>query len=648
MMRKLCAVAGFLLLVGLLNLHPAKVAAALPWQQSRGQPGAGAEVDPQLWAQIAASPDAPVTFVVEMQLAQGEPPQAAAESQLSLESILQILQPLGSISQYRICLGANAILVEGSPSAVRYLARLPGVAALHLSQSLACGEGFDPPLGAEALTATGHITGTITGPDGTTPLAGIRVTAYRQTGPTSWTIDIGPLYPGNPATTNASGAYDIPSRPTGIYRVKFEDPAGNYIREYYDNKFDFNLATNFNVTDGQTTPNINASLALGGRISGTVTQVSNGSPVVDIVVSAYQNTGGVLTFLSSDISASNGSYIIEAIPPGSVVVHFSDPYDPPRYLDEYYDNVLDLNHATLVNVIAGITTSGINASLGSYGSLSGNVSAQGSSLKLKDIQIDVWQFNSGTSSWDSVSYDLSDASGNYSAGGLDTDDYRIQFHDTKSQFADEYYNKKPDIDSANNVHVELGFNTPSINAQLELKQDTVSNSLVTGWNLISLPVTLSNTAPASAFTSLSPNYTDVYAYNACDVSDPWKLFNPNVPPPVNDLAAVGVTQGYWINITAPDTLTLTGTHPLTTTVSLCAGWNLVGFPSVTKQAVATALASISGKYSLVYQYKASDLADPWKSYNPAAPNAGDLKEMEAGYGYWIKMKQAATLTIKGR
>ena len=203
------------------------------------------------------------------------------------------------------------------------------------------------------------------------------------------------------------------------------------------------------------------------------------------------------------------------------------------------------------------------------------------------------------------------------------------------------------------MHVDLGFNTPNINAQLELKQDTVSNSLVTGWNLISLPVTLSNTAPGTAFASLVhnlvPNYGDVFAYNACDLADPWKLYNPTLPPPVNDLTAVGVTNGYWINMTAPDTLTLTGTHPLTTTVSLCAGWNLIGFPSVTKQAVATALQSIAGKYSLVYQYKASDLADPWKSYNPAAPpQLNDLQEMEDGYGYWVKMKQAATLTIAGR
>lgn len=171
-------------------------------------------------------------------------------------------------------------------------------------------------------------------------------------------------------------------------------------------------------------------------------------------------------------------------------------------------------------------------------------------------------------------------------------------------------------------------------------------SLVPGWNLISVPVQPTDTDISQVLASIAGNYDLVYAYDACDVSDQWKNFNPSAPPFANDLTDVDETMGLWIHMTAADTLTVSGTTPSTTDIPLCEGWNLVGYPSTQVRTVPDALASISGAYDLVYGYEAADTADPWASHNPNSPPfANDLTEMGPGWGYWIDANQDATWTV---
>jgi hypothetical protein len=74
------------------------------------------------------------------------------------------------------------------------------------------------------------------------------------------------------------------------------------------------------------------------------------------------------------------------------------------------------------------------------------------------------------------------------------------------------------------------------------------------------------------------------------------------------------------------------------------GWNLVAYPLADSQAVTTALHSITGSYSLVYGYYASDPTDPWKVYAPSGvpPYVNDLQTLEPGRGYWISATQVIT------
>jgi len=351
--------------------------------------------------------------------------------------------------------------------------------------------------------------------------------------------------------------------------------------------------------------------------------------------------------VANAVSASNGAYTIGGLPPGTYRVRFADSYSYPRYLSEWYDNVLGIQDAQDISVTAGALITNINADMGAYGSITGNVKADDGVTNLAGINVDVYHYDPSYADWILISYGETDASGTYETYGLETKSYRVEFTDSLSQFAAEFYDDQPDVESATDVAVALGHATPNINAQLSLQTQTVTLDWVSGWNLVSLPVILSDSSLPTAFDSIAGSYSDVYAYETCGGGG-WKLFNPGMPPPANTLTAVGVEPGYWVNMSSPGTLVLNGVHPLTTTINLCPGWNLIGYPSLAVRPVADVLASISGSYNLVRQFRASD-STPWKSYNPyVPPSLNTLVNMEPGYGYWIYMTTASTLYINGR
>ena len=167
--------------------------------------------------------------------------------------------------------------------------------------------------------------------------------------------------------------------------------------------------------------------------------------------------------------------------------------------------------------------------------------------------------------------------------------------------------------------------------------------LVAGWNLVSLSLVPVNAAPNAVLTPIAGQYDAVYSYDACDLIDPWKKYDPAAPPFVNDLTSVTVEQGLWIHAKTNAVLTVTGTAPAKVSIPLCTGANLIGYPASSSVALPDALARIAGTYTLVHAYDPSDAADPWKSFDPSAPPfVNDLTAMKPGQGYWI---QVTTPTI---
>ena len=170
-----------------------------------------------------------------------------------------------------------------------------------------------------------------------------------------------------------------------------------------------------------------------------------------------------------------------------------------------------------------------------------------------------------------------------------------------------------------------------------------SQDLGVGWNLISIPRVLNGSAPEVVLASIAGKYDLVYAWDASDPADPWKSYMPGLG---GDLTYISRNMGLWVRMTQAGTLTVEGEMPTTTSIPLYAGWNLIGYPAGVARPVPDALASIAGKYTLVFEYDASSPDAPWRSYSPQVPDfANTLAEMRPGFGYWVKATQDCTLTV---
>ncbi len=173
------------------------------------------------------------------------------------------------------------------------------------------------------------------------------------------------------------------------------------------------------------------------------------------------------------------------------------------------------------------------------------------------------------------------------------------------------------------------------------KAGTDQIPLVAGLNLISIPEEPADPEPAAVFAAVAGQVGKVKAFDACDPSDPWKVYDPN-DPAASDLTAVDPRIGMWVKATSAATLTSEGTLPAATTIELCEGWNLIGFPAGEPRHPYAALASIAGKWQRIFAYDAFDPEDPWESW------ANDLELMVPGRGYWVLASEAVTLEIRNQ
>jgi hypothetical protein len=544
-----------------------------------------------------------------------------------------------SYASYR---GSGTLLALAAARETRPAALQPStVPSPHQVNPVAQNSSTDARSPTAVNAATGSFTGTVTGPDGVTPLAGIEVLAYRQVDAVHWEIE-------KTVTTGADGAYTASGLTADdIYRAWFRDPTGAHVSEYYDDVDKFEDGQRFNVLEGQTTPHINAALADAGYIAGTITENVSGEPVADIAAKAWYSTTTGWQSAGTSVSNADGTYTIGGLGPGAYRVNFSDPYPPPRYLAEVYDNVLTLAEGVDVTVAAGQTTGNIDAALGAYGSITGTVTEADNQIPIAGILVTIYEYDSSTASWAWASEGTTDDTGSYTAPGLETGHYHVEFYDPQGQYTTEYYNDQLSLNTATTVTVDLGLVTPKINASLALKTRVLEQSLNAGWNLISLPVPPDDPAVAAAFGTIDGNYSLIYAYDTDYPAPYWAKYDPDDPG--SALQQVDIHHGYWIDMAISDTLTITGTYAISTVITLDTGWNLIGFPSSVEKPVSEVLAPIAGQYTIIWGYEATDTADPWKKYDPAVPAfLNDLEMMQPWYGYWIDVTDPTTLTLSSR
>ena len=154
--------------------------------------------------------------------------------------------------------------------------------------------------------------------------------------------------------TDPTGKYTVSGLSAGNYIVEFGwQNSLNYIIKYFDNQVDFNKGTPVLVSTGKATKGIDAQLAKGGIIQGTVAENRTNIPLQDIEVRVYDAINQD-SLVSSMLTDALGKYSIERLSTGNYKIYFS-PF-APQYIPEWYNNAYSFGDAALVSVTTGDLT----------------------------------------------------------------------------------------------------------------------------------------------------------------------------------------------------------------------------------------------------------------------------------------------------
>jgi hypothetical protein len=123
--------------------------------------------------------------------------------------------------------------------------------------------------------------------------------------------------------TDVEGNYALPTLPSGSYRVGFwgERESAAYAPQYYDDRPGFFEATLIHVSVGETVSSIDAKLTSGARVSGTVTDSANGTPLTAIAVCILKSSASGPERCT--YTGPNGEYTLPGLATGTYQVAFS-------------------------------------------------------------------------------------------------------------------------------------------------------------------------------------------------------------------------------------------------------------------------------------------------------------------------------------
>ncbi len=207
------------------------------------------------------------------------------------------------------------------------------------------------------LAVASHVTGTVTGP-GAAALPDISVAAYQEVFVEDESRWDSVAY----AYTDELGQYDLGGLRAGTYRIGFQDDAENptYAAEFHLNQASVRTAQDVTVTT-VAPATVDAELALGSEISGTVTDVAD-APLAEASVYAYVQAGGEWDYAGRAITGAGGNYAVGGLAAGTYRLEFE--YESGQdYLYEYWNNKGSFDEADSIVVGTDGTISGKDAKL---------------------------------------------------------------------------------------------------------------------------------------------------------------------------------------------------------------------------------------------------------------------------------------------
>jgi Regulator of chromosome condensation (RCC1) repeat/Carboxypeptidase regulatory-like domain len=301
----------------------------------------------------------------------------------------------------------------------------------------------------------GELTGKVTSAATSGPIEGVKVCVMNVSGPDRWRC----------ATTDADGEYTVTVHESGSYDVRFLAPPGSgYVAsEYYNGKFSSSEASAVAITLGAITSGIDAQLAEGGRIIGTVTNASTKAPVEAVEVCARES--------GSECAMTNakGEYAISGLATGEYEVEFY-PISG-MYLPQYWDGKRLVSEGQLVPVTVSQTTSGINAELGpsTNGAITGTVRDNTTIKGIKGIEVCAYEIGGKETEGLFGQCTETNIRGEYAILAIATGEYLVEFSSPFSSnlnYVTQYFKESSSVADATPVPVRTKGVATGIDAQL--------------------------------------------------------------------------------------------------------------------------------------------------------------------------------------
>jgi hypothetical protein len=152
--------------------------------------------------------------------------------------------------------------------------------------------------------------------------------------------------------------------------------------------------------------------------------------------------------------------------------------------------------------------------------------------------------------------------------------------------------------------------------------------LAGGMNLVSYPLMTSDNSSSAILSTIQDPYDGLWKNGGGPQS--WSSVSNNKPWQQGML--LDITDGWWIKVGVDTYFDVTGTILGNVTIPLKAGWNLVGYPTLTDRTVAESLTGLP--------YTRVESMDPLAPYH--LRSMGDSEYMMTGMGYWIYVTQDAS------
>lgn len=213
--------------------------------------------------------------------------------------------------------------------------------------------------------------------------------------------------------------------------------------------------------------------SLFGKITGTVTMQTGGTPIADTWVNLY-TTGNVL--INTAKTNSSGVYTLNLVPNGTYKVKASGwtgsiVATKAEYFEEFYNEKTDFASANTVTVSSGGTVANVNFTLVKGGKISGRVARQSDNSDVNGAMVTLYDAN-----WNVKNVYLTISNGAYEFGVLAAGNYYVMA--VRMDLGREYWNEAPFSFEATALTIAEG--TEHTNINFTLQRDAEIGGLV--WN----------------------------------------------------------------------------------------------------------------------------------------------------------------------